>query len=627
MRWYVRKGGSDNNGGTSNSTTPERSGADMSVTNGSATVTSASAAFVAGDIGKGINIAGVIYRIAGVTNGTTATLERNYGAATGGSKTWAIGGALLTIAKVTGTSAALLLAGDPIVLGGGAKWRETLTISLTSPADRSGTDGVTTARSRVFTSATAAFTSADVGRAIAIIDSGGRGYLYTIRAVTNGTTVTLDDPADEDSTGRTWRFVNAFIGDFDGALTGDAGVVTWTAYTTSDKAAPGAIFLNPNSKSRWGWKGILFVAGSGTFFNGGTVTDQYFTRCAINALRVPINGNIFAITVAAGVPANLHLASVVGISRYAGSGQRWLIVTANRHTADYDVGIRLANCNLNGGTDALQLGSTGAGAGLPGGMRADSCTFVTNRYAMTVIDANCSTTIPCAIYGSALFVGSGLNATTLGQIVESNNLIHGDTPRTNVAVGAGSISDLSYAPEIEFGQAALFGIRLRPLFMPAAASPLLGFGSVASAPLRDLFGASRPAGGGSALLAAGAYERGDTETIDLAMAPPGGTASAKLTGPGYFEREIAVDPVPTTLKVYVRREATYAGALPSVRLRNGTDLGIDDADYPMTAAVDTWEQLTIGPFTPAAKGIITLRFRSYDTNGAAGVWYGRIDPA
>lgn len=63
--------------------------------------------------------------------------------------------------------------------------------------NRTVADGVSTASSTTLTSATAAFTSADVGRYIRVIGAGsGGGTLLTyIRSVTNGTTVVLQEPA------------------------------------------------------------------------------------------------------------------------------------------------------------------------------------------------------------------------------------------------------------------------------------------------------------------------------------------------------------------------------------------------------------------------------------------------
>lgn len=129
--WYVRKGGADTNGGSSNSLTPDRSGTDMGVTNASTQVTSASGAFVGGDVGKGIMIATVLYRIATVTNGTTIQLERVYAGTTGSNRAWAIGGALLTIGKLLQTAAAIMQNGDTLWIGAGT-YREVVTPTMTN---------------------------------------------------------------------------------------------------------------------------------------------------------------------------------------------------------------------------------------------------------------------------------------------------------------------------------------------------------------------------------------------------------------------------------------------------------------------------------------------------------------
>jgi hypothetical protein len=129
--FYVRKTGSDSNSGSSSGTSPQRSGADMGTTNGSTQVTSASGAFSSGDVGKTINIAGVIYRIATFTNSTTIQLDRTYAASTGSNRTWAIGGAVQTIGKILQTAAQIMQNGDTLVVGAGT-YRETISVAHTA---------------------------------------------------------------------------------------------------------------------------------------------------------------------------------------------------------------------------------------------------------------------------------------------------------------------------------------------------------------------------------------------------------------------------------------------------------------------------------------------------------------
>lgn len=70
----------------------DRTGTDAVVVNGSTTVTSATAAFTAGDVSKKITLAGVAYHIASVTNATTILLDSNYAAGNASGVAWAIAG-------------------------------------------------------------------------------------------------------------------------------------------------------------------------------------------------------------------------------------------------------------------------------------------------------------------------------------------------------------------------------------------------------------------------------------------------------------------------------------------------------------------------------------------------------
>jgi hypothetical protein len=55
-----------------------------------------------------------------------------------------------------------------------------------------------------------------------------------------------------------------------------------------------------------------------------------------------------------------------------------------------------------------------------------------------------------------------------------------------------------------------------------------------------------------------------------------------------------------------------------MKVLNGEEIGVSEATATMTAAVDTWEQLSLN-FTPTAKGVVTVRFisRSAAGNGKA----------
>lgn len=119
---YVRKTGSDTNGGSSNGTAPDRQGTD-GVTNGTTTFTSVTGAFVAGDVNKLVMIGTKArYRITAVGGSTSVTLS---GSPTAGSGlTWKIGGAVQTLAALLSTAAGFapvgtVLGGDTIYIGAG----------------------------------------------------------------------------------------------------------------------------------------------------------------------------------------------------------------------------------------------------------------------------------------------------------------------------------------------------------------------------------------------------------------------------------------------------------------------------------------------------------------------------
>jgi prepilin-type N-terminal cleavage/methylation domain-containing protein len=134
---------------------------DAVTTNGSKTVTSASAAFTSTDVGNPVSCTTVPAgtTISAVTSATSITLSAN---ATG-----------------TGSGKTFTVYGD---------------------GDRTITDGVTTSGSTTLTSATAYFTSVDVGKAIV---GASLNALTTISSVTNSTTVVLSSAANATVTSST----------------------------------------------------------------------------------------------------------------------------------------------------------------------------------------------------------------------------------------------------------------------------------------------------------------------------------------------------------------------------------------------------------------------------------------
>jgi hypothetical protein len=110
-------------------------------------------------------------------------------------------------------------------------------------------------------------------------------------------------------------------------------------------------------------------------------------------------------------------------------------------------------------------------------------------------------------------------------------------------------------------------------------------------------------------------ERGNTfgqETITVHS----GTGAISMLGPGYQDFLVPVDPVAKVLSIYCQRDSTYAGATPEVQILANGQVGVTAQTASGTGAgINAWEQISLPSITPTAKGIVTLRVISHDTNG------------
>jgi hypothetical protein len=135
----------------------------------------------------------------------------------------------------------------------------------------------------------------------------------------------------------------------------------------------------------------------------------------------------------------------------------------------------------------------------------------------------------------------------------------------------------------------------------------------------DFLNNPRPAGAASTANAVGALERGSSGVKDSSVyhtAAP----SFRLDGPGYDDRALAVDATATTVTVWVRQNASYTGTKPRLQVRDGEECGVTAASVTGTAAVSTWEQLSL-TFTPTRAGVVTIRVLSSTTAAAGSVNY------
>lgn len=572
-RWYVRATGSNNNGGSSASV--ERSGSD-GVTNATTTFTSASAAFTSADVGKGICVgSGASARrhlIVSVTNATTVVLDRASSNTSG--LAWVIGGAwadpraAFGDAAVSGDSNSPVRSGDSVVIGAGT-YRQVVTLANWAPAF-------------------------------------------------NGQV--------------------AVVGDVDGRYTGDAGMVRLTSYLTSDKVAPSSnSLLSLVGRSNIAFANIYFVGGNAATIGATTATSQNisFRDCAFYQMH-GFAGRVFQVTGSAwGIAHNWLIDRCLILHAVSGAGTGVILdlPLATGGLSDFDDSFAIQNSTLisfaNGQLIAVEHSGSATGKG--GGLRVRNCLLLSAAGVLSATNL-VSTVFPCRISNSLIHCGSAaaaLTTTALGNILEQNNLIVAATPRTNVAVGAGSISNDSYAALLHFGQERIWSGLLRAFSEPMDGSPLLGFGNDGAQTLYDAFGRPRPAGGGSfPTPAVGALERGSTAVQATSPAPPTGTYDWQFTGPGYQEFLLPVSALSTTLSVKVQRTSAYSpppgATLPALQILANQRLGIPAQTIVDAGAAGGWNTLTAAAFTPTGTGWVTVRLASFDGTGLGVVSFANL---
>ena len=416
------------------------------------------------------------------------------------------------------------------------------------------------------------------------------------------------------------------VGDVTGQYTGDSGEVRWSAYTTNDKSAPTTRCLTLSGRDYLTFENILFVGGttSGCCVDGQTSHSTNITlrRCVF----IPGNSGSGAAAVAYSSIADTASNWLIDSCWFPSHASSAFSININLTTsasADYDSNFVIKNCVFFGGignnnNSGILITANGAGSFKGGGVDIFNCSLVSA--AIRFNSANNSTTIPCTIYNSLVIAHgfTALSANTSGQLTENYNVIHAGTARSNVTAGTNSIATNNYALLYSMGHEAMWGMQARPFGAPLDSSPFLGFGAQGGGPSIDMLGGPRPSGGASTSYAVGALERNDCGTKETTTTHAG-AAALKITGPGYHDFQVPVDATSTTITVYARYDTNHAATnKPQISVLNGGGCGVSDATATMTAAVDTWEALSL-TFTPTSKGIVTIRCisRSAAGNGIA----------
>lgn len=226
-----------------------------------------------------------------------------------------------------------------------------------------------------------------------------------------------------------------------------------------------------------------------------------------------------------------------------------------------------------------------------GGVTVRNCLFVGGsngvRCSVAPSVGQTITVNNCVLFGTTV----ALQATATTDITENYNALFGNgTDRTNVTAGANSNA---YPPLLNPLQ-LLSGFNL-PQFAPWSLSEwsqvraITGTGTATL----DLYGLTRPA-------TAGKISWGPVQWVDATRdtgTVQAGSASLKIADAGLVRvRRVPTTNVSTTISLYVRWEADYAGTKPRMVIKQP---GQSDRTTTATGSSGAWEQLT-DTFTPAA---------------------------
>jgi hypothetical protein len=407
-------------------------------------------------------------------------------------------------------------------------------------------------------------------------------------------------------------------GDVTGATFGvAAGPVILSAYTTDDVTAPSATSVIVwNSRSYWTFEDLLVVGGG----SGQAVNLMYCRGITLNrCVLMGIGGNLCVVGKTGATPLDTTFDSCVMSNLQWGVALRYndADLGAGQGT-DVDLGLRFTNCFIQGSLDIR--GATHSGTGKPGGIRVQNC-YVHN---VTTTTSNWS-------QGSLInevrdsIVGTIAAAATT-QLAEVN--CHILVGRTNVTAGTGSKLTTAVAPLFDIGQSFLWNLPVKRTFMtPSVGAPHLNWGLTGTAiPTTDMLGRPRPAGSGLGSTAGvggalGPLERHDTAVKETSTTDAG-SVGLVIVGPGDHNILIPVPASATTITVRARYDSTHAATnKPQAILLANAAIGVTTATATMSAAADTWETLTLGPFTPTAVGVVTVRLVSRSAAGGGKAFF------
>lgn len=473
-------------------------------------------------------------------------------------------------------------------------------------------------------------------------------------------------------------------GDTDGFFTGDVGEVIFTAWVNGDSLAPSntQVMAGNQSVGFIGWRFVNLTMLSFAAMPLSMLWLQ-FLNCTVidmtgNALSwtVPssdraLNGLFFSSLGAGPLIDGCTIVSFgsspLSVSQSPPAGNN---ISLPPTTKTYDVNAIIRNSILFCTSGNASISITGPGVlfgySIPAGVRLYNCLLVGSIQAAS---NNPVTDLPAEVHNCIVQAGVAFSGQILGSIVESYNVILANSLRSNVSIGVGSSGSQlggttavpqQFAPMLDFGREfKLSGVLRRHFFSPSVGSELDGFGfqqggppgtvglvtgyAVPTAPLQtaaypnaatfptlaptptDFMGRYRLTENGLIIPGAlpatspGAIEVHDSATEDSAVfqttAPSG-----MLVGAGDQEVRIPVDAVANTVSVSIMYDSNYQGLPPIIQLVTANEIGVQQQTQQAPYGVPgIWSTLTLSSFTPTAPGFVLLRIISQDLSGISQV--------
>lgn len=305
------------------------------------------------------------------------------------------------------------------------------------------------------------------------------------------------------------------IGDVDGAKTGDAGEVRWTAQTSDVGTATNAVPLNLNTKNFFSFANIVFMAsGSSAALSNLGGHDLSFTDCAFFGQATISKSAVVDIA------ANLTFDRCY-ISTWGSAAAGFTFTLPTSTVAEYDVNILVRNCLILSAGAGISVSATGGNAFWGGGIKVRSCTILVAGTAVATTSGHLSTTIPgVTVYDCYINTnGTHLAANFAGELVENFNVLAGGgTMLSNVTAGVNSNTVARLSNAFSLGQERIWGGQPRPFGGPSQDSLLHGWGSQSGGPSVDMLNRPRPSGTNRALFTGTATSGAATTLTDSGAA-------------------------------------------------------------------------------------------------------------